>query len=130
MAKDIANGYKIPEASDVGSTVFDALESNIEAVSAHDHSKNKGEQIPPEGLLKIKIKVESANWQNLPGSTDYYQTVELPNGILFKDASLRVYTPDTHEPVWVPLIETENNNNSEFRIITNDNTQNYLILVG
>jgi hypothetical protein len=69
-----------PDAGDSGSTVFDALETNIALNDAHTHDGITSPALPTSSLAKATVAANGVDRTGGPSLGLYTQTVTLPAG--------------------------------------------------
>lgn len=117
-------GYQKPEAGDIGDTIFDAFENNIDLMNAHNHDGITGAKISSANLEKLEQAILSASWVS-QGNGIYRQLVNIVGGRDYEDLIIDFRNTDSGDPVF---LEPEKVTDTSFYVYTNDNTLNITIL--
>ena len=89
----LTNGYKIPQSGDKGSTLFTALEFDIQRLNDHNHDGLNSNKLDATSISTISGNILSANWVTYGGPTGHYrQQVTLPAGLDFDTISIQIRT--------------------------------------
>ena len=117
--KTLSYGYEKPESNDTGSTVFPALQRDIQKLNDHSHNGSNSAFIPV-----VTQSISSGSWALDPAlntNSQYSQTVTVPNSRNYDDVSIQVRR-SSGEMVYATI---EKATATTYKIYTNDNTLNY-----
>ena len=120
--KTLSHGWEKPENDDTGSTVFPALQRNIQRDNDHTHNGTNSSLIPVTTQT-----LDSGDWALDPGAnadSKYSQTVTVPNSRNYDDVSIqtRLSTGD------VVFASIEKQSATTYKVYTNDNSLSYVMV--
>lgn len=123
----LSYGYKKPQTGDRGSTLFAALELNIQKVNDHTHNGLDSAPLPAQSVLGVLQTILSTNWVTYGGPAGFYrQQITMPAGFSYDSVQIGFRLPSGHQIF--PTVEKVSA--TQYLIYTNDNTTNFVAIYG
>lgn len=123
----LSYGYLKPESGDKGSSLFTALENNIQRVNDHNHNGTNSPFLDATALVGIVNTISSGAWATYGGPVGFYrQAVTLPIGFSYDTVfmSFRTSAGDYVFP------KVERIDATQYYVYTTDNTTGYSVVYG
>ena len=121
----LSYGYKKPEDGDRGSTLFTALEDNIQRLNDHTHNGTNSAPLTAASLQGVPATALAVNWVAFGPTGHYRQLLTLPAGFNFDTVHISVRCADDYV---YPTIERVSA--TTFYIYTIDNTLPFTVVYG
>lgn len=115
----LSYGYKKPQTRDSGSTLWTALEDNIQRVNDHTHNGVNSSKITTASVTATTQSVPEADWVST-SQGNYRQLITL-SGLLFDEINIDFRNESGH-PVF---LEVEKVSSTTYYVYTNDNSMTY-----
>lgn len=112
-------GYKKPEAQDLGTVVFPAMEENLQRLNDHTHNGVNSAPLTAVSVVPTFQSVLSAAWV-LVANGIYKQTVTMPTGLVFENTSKEYRILLGAGVIYYPTIVRLST--TSYEIYINDNT--------
>lgn len=123
----LSYGYKKPETGDRGTSLFDALEDNIQRVNDHTHNGTDSAPLTAQSIVGISEDILAVDWVTYGGPIGHYrQQVTVPAGFDFDLVQISFRT-DVGAYVY-PTVERVSN--TQYYIYTIDNTLDLVAVYG
>ena len=119
-------GYKKPESGDRGSTLFTALEDNIQRLNDHTHNGIDSPPLPAQSIVGVIQTILSASWVAFGPTGHYRQLVTVASGFDFDTTQISFRNPSGH----IIYPTTERVSDTQFYVYTTDNTIDFTAVYG
>lgn len=119
-------GFKKPQSGDKGSTLWTALQNNIQQLNDHTHNGTNSSGLPAQNFVTTTSTILAAAWSavGLPAG-HYKQTVTIPAGFNFDDFVISFR--DSVGIIYPTIVRVSN---TTYDIYTIDNTQEFTAVYG
>lgn len=119
-------GLKLPETGDQGTTLFEALEDNIEQLDEHSHDGVDSPNLSPQAMPGITQTISSGSWSASGATGHYRQQVTVPAGFDFDEVTISFRT--TAGAIIYPTVEKVSD--TQYFVYTTDNAINFIAVYG
>ena len=124
MARELSNGYILPEDGDFGDTWFDDLEANIQRVNDHNHDGINSSNIPSTAITAVVVSVPAASFTGSNG--DFTANFTVNTTINLDQRTIYVRDAVTKQQAFLDVTRVST---SEYSIKTNT-AIDYEVLLG
>lgn len=111
-------GYKLPQAGDKGSTLWQALEDNITRLNGHNHDGVNSAKLSVQNFQSTKQTILAAAWVAATSPGHYMQVVTIPAGFTYDDFVID-FRDATGRKIYPGISRIDN---TSYTIFTLDNT--------
>jgi hypothetical protein len=120
----LSYGFQKPETGDKGTTLFTALEDNIQQLNDHSHNGIDSALItvPPQPVEMQDIL--AVNWVAFGPTGHYRQLITLPITFLFDEVNINFRESGTTGGYIYPTVQRLNN--TQYYVYTTDNTVSFV----
>lgn len=115
----LSYGYKKPQTRDSGSTLWTALEDNIQRLNDHTHNGVNSSKITTASVTATTQSVPSASW-SATSQGNYRQLITL-SGLLYDEINIDFKNASGHPT----FLEVEKVSSTTYYVYTNDNSVTY-----
>lgn len=122
----LSYGYEKPESGDKGTSLFTALEDNIQRVNDHDHDGNNSALLPAQNIAASTQTISSASWAAFGPTGHYRQLVTTVAGFTFDGTNIGFRVSGVNGAYIFPTVERVTN--TTFYIYTTDNTLDFVAI--
>jgi hypothetical protein len=122
----LSNGYKKPQTNDKGSTLFTALEFDIQRLNDHNHDGSNSNKLDATSITTVAATILAANWVAFGPTGHYRQQVTLPAGLDFDQISISMRT-SAGAYIYATI---EKVSATQYYVYTTDNTLDFMAAYG
>jgi len=128
MSTTLSYGYKKPSSGDQGTTLFTALENDIQQLNDHTHNGVDSAALTPQAIPGVTQTISSASWVANGATGHYRQQITIPAGFDYDTVSISFRTTGTTGSVIYPTVERVSD--TQCYVYTTDNTIDFLAVYG
>lgn len=123
----LSYGYFKPETGDRGTTLFTALEDNIQRLNDHNHDGNNSSLLPAQNIQASSQTILAAAWDGTGLPTGHYrQLVTVVAGFTFDGTNIGFRVSGNSGSYIYPTVERVTN--TTFYVYTTDNTLDFVAI--
>lgn len=124
----LSRGYKKPQSGDSGSTLFTALEFDIQRLNDHTHNGTDSAPLTAVSIVGIPDSILAVNWVTYGGPTGFYrQQITLPPGFSYDTVQMSFRLAASGDYIY-PRVDKVSN--TQYYVYTIDNTVDFTIVYG
>ena len=122
----LSYGYKKPQSGDQGTTLFTALEGDIQQMNDHTHNGTDSASLPAQSVLGVTQTIALGSWVASGATGHYRQQVTVPAGFDFDTVGISFRT--SAGAVIYPSVERVSD--TQYYVYTTDNTIDFIAVYG
>jgi len=129
MALTLTYGFIKPQSGDRGSSLWTALEDNIQQLNDHTHNGTNSAKLPAQSITGVTQTIASGSWVTYGGPTGFYrQQVTVPAGFDFDVVSISFRESGSTGAAIYPTVERVSD--TQYLVYTIDNTADMVAVYG
>lgn len=125
----LSYGYKKPQTGDRGSSLFTALEQNIQRLNDHTHNGTDSAPLPAQSIVGVLQSISSAGWATYGGAPTGFvrQQVTVPAGFDYDTVQISFRTGAGQCET---MLTTERISDTQYYLYCNDSTLDVTAVYG